>query len=190
MTEKEKMLSGRAYFPGDPELAELFLKCRRRLKHYNALGVWDKEGMDEGIRAILGSAGRDVFINQPFYCDYGFNLHVGDSFYANVGLTVLDTAPVHIGNHVMLGPKVSIYTPVHPLDPLLRRTGVEKGRSVRIGNDVWIGGGAIINPGVSIGHNAVVGSGAVVTRDVPDNAIVAGNPARILRFVGERAQEW
>jgi len=127
----------------------------------------------------LGHAGEGVVLRAPFYCDYGYNISVGRNTFMNFNCVILDVLPVHIGEDCQIGPNVQIYTADHPLDPQLRRTGLESGRPVSIGNNVWIGGGAIILPGVCIGDDAVVGAGSVVTRDVPAGATVVGNPARI-----------
>ena len=135
------------------------------------------------FRSIVGKCGEKFHVNQPFRCDYGCNILIGNNFFANFNLTILDEAIVEIGDNVFIGPNVSIYTACHPLDPEARNTGVEWAEPVTIGNSVWIGGSAVILPGVTIGDNSVVGAGAVVTRDVPSGVVVAGNPARIIKHI-------
>lgn len=133
------------------------------------------------LKALLGSAGEGTRIEAPFHCAYGFNIHLGDGVFINAGCTILDTAPVRIGKAAMLGPNVQIYCPEHHKGAAERRAGLEIGRPVTIGENVWIGGGAILLGGITIGDNAIVGAGSVVTKDVPANATVVGNPARPVR---------
>ena len=180
-TEKEKMLAGEFYTAADPELVQERQRARGLTRLFN-----DSLESESGQRKILlqrlfGSVGDAVEVEPSFRCDYGYNIHVGEHFYANFGCVILDVCPVRIGRNCMLGPGVHIYTATHPLDPAMRRAGLEFGKPVAIGNDVWIGGQAIILPGVIIGDNAVVAAGAVVTRDVPPGALVMGNPAVLRR---------
>ncbi|PYZ95115.1 acetyltransferase [Salipaludibacillus keqinensis] len=183
MTEKEKMLQGSLYKPADPQLLKERENAREMMKWLNELAVTDYTGKESLLRKLFGSAGKNVFLEPPFFCDYGSNIHVGDDFFANFNCTFLDVCSITIGDRCMIAPQVQIYTATHPLDPTERSSGKEFGKPVVIGHDVWIGGGAIINPGVTIGNNAVIGSGSVVTKDVPDYAVVGGNPARILKYV-------
>lgn len=179
LTEWNKMITGALYNPADPYLCELRDRAHAASRQYNRDGL---AGI-EGLRAVLGRAG-DFYIEPDVFLDYGVNLFLGRNFYANAGLVVLDVCPVTIGDNVMLGPQVGIYTATHPLDFRLRRLGPdygEYGKPITIGDDVWIGGHAVINPGVTIGNRVVVASGAVVTRDVPDDVVVGGNPARIIK---------
>ena len=181
MTEKEKMLSGAPYRAFDPQLSAERLACRQRLKAFN-----DSEPDQFAKRAIilkelLGDTHKTAYIEPPFRCDYGYNIHVGQKFYANFDCVFLDVNPIRIGDNVMLGPGVHLYTATHPLGPKERATLLESGKPIAIGNDVWIGGRAIVMPGVTIGDGAVIGAGGVVTKDVPARAIVAGNPARFIR---------
>jgi maltose O-acetyltransferase len=182
-TEREKMLSGELYLAGDPDLREGRLRARLACAAFNAS---DPRAADERralLRGLFGSCGEGAEVEPPFACDYGDYISVGDNFYANFGCVLLDCAPITIGRGVMLAPGVHIYTAHHPLDVPTRASGLELASPVTIGNDVWIGGGAIILPGVTIDDGAVVGAGSVVTRDVEASVIVAGNPARVLRRV-------
>lgn len=139
--------------------------------------------MREILHDVLGSHGEQMQINQPFRCDYGENIFIGENFFANFNLTILDEAEVRIGDYAFIGPNVSIYTACHPLDAENRNKALEWAEPVTIGHNVWIGGSATILPGVTIGNNVVIGAGSVVTKDVPDNVAVAGNPARIIRHL-------
>lgn len=180
-SEKEKMLNGEAYMASDPELVRERRNARRLLRQINDSSDADPFTREEFIRELLGSTGRNFYIEPPFRCDYGYNIHVGDDFYANFDCVILDVCEVRIGNNVLLGPGVHIYTATHPLEHDLRMSGLEGGKPVIIGDNVWIGGKSIILPGVTVGNNVVVGAGSVVTRDVPDNVLIAGNPARVIR---------
>ncbi|MEN8642200.1 sugar O-acetyltransferase [Pseudomonas sichuanensis] len=179
LSEKQKMLQGQLYHAGCPELQAEQIANKHWMHRYNA----SVELLNEARHGLLvehfGSVGDAVVIRPPFYCDYGYNLSVGANTFMNFNCVILDVLPVRIGADCQIGPAVQIYTADHPLDPDLRRSGLESGRPVTIGDNVWIGGGAIILPGVTIGDNAVVGAGSVVTRDVPAGAVVVGNPARV-----------
>jgi maltose O-acetyltransferase len=166
------MLAGELYDALDPELVEARKHARLLLARYNATG--DREA----LTALFGRLADDAVVEAPFHCDYGFNISVGTRFYANVNCVFLDCAPIEIGDHVLLGPGVHLYTARHPLDSAERRRGLELAKPIVVGDDVWLGGGAIVLPGVTIGARVVVGAGSVVTRDVPADTRVAGNPAR------------
>lgn len=158
----------------------------RRLHEYNNGDRWSDEGIkkqDALIREILGSAGNNVMITPPFHCDYGHNITVGDNFYSNYNLVILDVAPVKIGNNVFLAPNVSVYTAGHPIHPKARNSMYEYGIPIEIGNDCWIGGNVVICPGVKIGNGVVIGAGSVVTHDVPDNVVAVGNPCGVIRKI-------
>lgn len=142
-----------------------------------------KEARRAVLSELFGHVGKNASVTPLFYCDYGFNISVGDNFYSNYNFTVLDCAKVTIGDNAFIGPNVGIYAVGHAIDPELRRRGAEFGLPITIGNDVWIGGHTVINPGVTIGNNVVIGSGSVVTRDIPDNVVAAGNPCRVLRSI-------
>lgn len=181
--EWAKMLRGERYDAVHPEFLRRLETTRDRLWEFNSMKPSQVNEQKAIIRELLGSHGERFHINQPFRCDYGCNVHIGEDFFANFNLTILDEAEVRIGDHAFIGPNVSIYTACHPLDANERNTGAEWALPVTIGDSVWIGGGAIILPGVTVGSNVVIGAGAVVTRDVPDNTVVAGNPARIIKKI-------
>ena len=181
-TEKQKMLAGELYNALDPELSEARRRCRDLCQRLNA----SSEGQEEERRRILVElfgGPTDVSIQPPFFCDYGTNIRLGSKVYFNFNCLILDVMPVEIGSNVLFGPSVHIYAATHPLDADERRTGLESGRPVTIGSDVWVGGGAIICPGVTIGDRSVIGAGSVVTRSVPADVIAAGNPCRVIRPV-------
>lgn len=170
----------------DEQCAAQMRENARKLSEYNNGDRWSGEGIkkqDALIRTILGAAGKNLTITPPFYCDYGYNIAVGDNFYSNYNLVILDVAPVTIGNNVFIAPNVSIYTAGHPIHPKARNSMYEYGIPTEIGNDCWIGGGVTICPGVKIGNSAVIGAGSVVTHDVPDNVVAAGNPCRVIREI-------
>lgn len=179
--EWAKMLRGEVYDAVREEFQERLKVTRAHLWEFNNLHPDETERMQTLLRELLGSYGERLHVNQPFRCDYGCNIHVGENFFANFNLTILDEAEVRIGDNAFIGPNVSIFTACHPLDAESRNTGVEWARPVTIGNNVWIGGGAILLPGVTVGDNAVIGAGSVVTRDVPASTLVCGNPARPLK---------
>lgn len=181
MTEKEKMLRGELYQAWDEELVQERLRARKFTREFNQSSEHDSDYRNRLIRELFGSSGEELGIEPPFYCDYGYNIHVGEGFFANFDCVFLDVCKITIGDRVLLGPKVQVYTATHPINAEDRKTGLEYGKQVNIGNDVWISGGAIINPGVSIGDNTVIGSGSVVTRDMPANVFAAGNPCRVVR---------
>lgn len=184
MTEKEKMLSGEWYdAASDPELLSELYACRDRIYELNLLHPRETATRDILLRSIIGHMGREVTILSPFFCDYGSHISIGDCTYINFNLTVLDEAPVTIGSHVFIGPGCSLLTAVHPLDAQERNKGTEKALPITIGDSVWLGGNVTVLPGVTIGEGAVVGAGSVVTRDVPPRTVVAGNPARIIRWL-------
>lgn len=171
------MIAGQLYRPGDPELADARHKSQMRQRAYNATIVGD-DVRGKILDDWLGPRGSDVAIRAPFYVDYGFNITLGSDVFFNYGCTVLDVCPVVIGDKTQIGPGVQILTADHPREPGPRDQGLEFGRPIRIGRNVWIGGGAIVLPGVSVGNDAVIGAGAVVTRDVASGVTVVGNPAR------------
>ena len=171
MTARERMVAGDLYDALDPELVEARERARLLLGRYNATG--DREA----LTALFGRLADDAVVEPPFHCDYGFNISIGSRLYANVSCVFLDCAAIEIGDHVLLGPGVHLYTATHPLDSAERRRGLELAKPIVVGDDAWLGGGAIVLPGVTIGARAVVGAGSVVTRDVPADETVAGNPA-------------
>eukprot|EP00603_Paraphysomonas_imperforata_P006127 CAMPEP_0114436016 /NCGR_PEP_ID=MMETSP0103-20121206/13189_1 /TAXON_ID=37642 ORGANISM="Paraphysomonas imperforata, Strain PA2" /NCGR_SAMPLE_ID=MMETSP0103 /ASSEMBLY_ACC=CAM_ASM_000201 /LENGTH=189 /DNA_ID=CAMNT_0001606181 /DNA_START=38 /DNA_END=607 /DNA_ORIENTATION=+ len=182
-SEREKMLSGELYDAGDPELVEARLQARDKLLAYNHTSEREEEKRNTILKELIPSSGEGLFIQAPFYCDYGCNITVGDNVYFNFNCVVLDVAPVVIGSNTFFAPGVQLYTASHPLNAKLRVSGQEFGKPITIGDNVWVGGGAIINPGITVGDNAVIGSGSVVTKDVPNGVVVAGNPARVVKQV-------
>ncbi len=183
MTEKNKMLSGQMYNPTDPVLVSERHKARTLFQEINRLDETKKKERNQLLHQLLPNAGKGLWVEPPFYCDYGYNVHTGKSVFFNFNCVILDVMKVHIGNHVLIGPNVQIYTATHPLDAKTRNSWLEFAKPVSIGNNVWIGGSAVICPGVSIGDGAVIGAGAVVTKSVPENVLVGGNPAKIIREI-------
>jgi maltose O-acetyltransferase len=179
--EKAKMLSGDLYDPSDPTLVAEREQARALTRWYNGTSA-DESGTRRRILGeLLGATGDRLRVEPPFRCDYGSNVHVGDDVYLNVGCVFLDVRRVTLGDSCLLGPGVHVYTATHPLDPAERASGLEYGEPVALGDDVWVGGQAVVTPGVTVGDAAVVGAGAVVTDDVPAGVVVAGNPARVVR---------
>jgi maltose O-acetyltransferase len=180
-TEKEKMLAGETYNCLDPDLVAERQKIKALLRLYNRTETAPER--QAILQQLLGQIGQNAIIEPPFYCVYGQNIHLGDHVFLNVLCTILDCNEVRIGQHVMIGPGVQIYTAAHLLQAEPRNQGLEVAKPVVIEDNVWIGGSAILLPGVRVGRNAVVGAGAVVSRDVPANTVVAGNPARVIREI-------
>lgn len=178
-TEKDKMLAGELYIADCPELAADNRKISAWLARYNAALAATREQRHALLEEALASVGAGVNVRPPFYCDYGYNIRLGDGVFLNFNCIVLDVVAVTIGAMTQIGPGVQILTADHPREPALRAQMLEFGRPVSIGANVWIGGGAIVLPGITIGDNAIVGAGSVVTRDVPAGAVVVGNPARL-----------
>ena len=178
--EKQKMTAGLPYRPSDETLRADRLRARQLLHRYNHSGPEEKAERKAILKDLLGQS-EDAYIEPCFRCDYGYNIFLGKSFYANFDCVMLDVCPIHIGDNCMLAPGVHIYTATHPVDAAERISGIEYGKPVTIGHNVWIGGRAVINPGVTIGDNAVIASGAVVVTDVPPNVVVGGNPAQIIK---------
>lgn len=183
MTEKSKMLSGELYNPNDPVLVKERHKARLLFQKINQLSDDHKKERKQLFKQLLENAGKGLWIEPPFYCDYGYNIHTGKSVFFNFNCVILDVMKVEIGNHVLVGPDVQIYTATHPLDAKTRNSWLEYAKPVTIGNNVWIGGGAIIYPGVTIGDGVVIAAGAVVTKSVPENVVVGGNPAKIIKEI-------
>ncbi len=180
-TEKQKMINGELYFASDDELVKDRENARKLTRLFNQTIETDNDTRQALLKQLFGSTGESIYIEPTFRCDYGYNIHVGNNFYANFDCVILDVCPVTIGENCFMAPGVHIYTATHPLDAMERISGAEYGKPVTIGDNVWIGGRAVINPGVTIGNNVVVASGAVVTKDVPDNVVVGGNPARVIK---------
>ena len=173
------------YDPSEPELVAARQRARALLARYNATAEEQGDERARLLGELLARVGAEPWIEPPFFCDYGTNTSIGDRFYANTGCVFLDSAPVRIGDRVLLGPAVQLLAATHPLEAELRTQGLEYAEPISIGDDVWLGGGAIVLPGVTIGDRAVVGARSVVTRDVPADVVVAGSPARIIRSLEE-----
>ncbi|MCE5185632.1 MAG: sugar O-acetyltransferase [Planctomycetaceae bacterium] len=179
-TEKEKMLAGELYNSLDAELVRERDFARRLTFAFNRTGPDEIDRRKAILRELLRAKGS-FYIEPSFYCDYGYNIEIGDNFYANFGCVILDVNTVKIGDNALLAPNVQIYTAAHPTDPAVRLTGKEFAKPISIGDNVWIGGGAILCPGVKVGSNVTIGAGSIVTKDIPDNVIAAGNPCRVIR---------
>jgi maltose O-acetyltransferase len=183
-SEREKMLAGELYDPFDPDLVTGRERARDLCQELNATREREGDERRRILRELFGAGGDTVWMQPPFFCDYGANIELGERVFFNFNCVVLDVCRVRIGDYTLFGPAVQIYTPMHPLDAMERR-GKEFGKPVEIGADVWVGGGAIILPGVRIGSRTIIGAGSVVTRDVPDDVFAAGNPCRVIRTLGE-----
>jgi len=188
MTEREKMRACEWFLTGDSELMACKAHARELAAEYNATGEHEPENRVRILKELFGACGDKPFIKPPFHCDYGFSIEVGNNFFANFDCTFLDAARIVIGDDCLIGPHTCIFAINHPLNPEKRKTGIAKGAEVHIGNTVWIGGNCTILPGVTIGDNAVIAAGSVVTKDVPANAVVAGNPARVVKYVTDESK--
>lgn len=181
MTEKEKMLQGELYYSFGEELVEERQKAKDAIFAYNHLEPRELEKKNEIIRNLFGKTKEHFFIEPPFYCDYGYNIQIGENFYANYECIMLDGNRIIIGDNVLLGPRVNLFGAGHPIEPDLRLQELEYAKPITIGNNVWVGGNVTINPGVTIGDNVVIGSGSVVTKDIPANVIAVGNPCKVIK---------
>jgi Acetyltransferase (isoleucine patch superfamily) len=180
-SEKEKMLAGELYNPLDAVLSADRLKTRLLLKELNDSREDDTVGRKRILSELLPHAGEGLWLQPPFYCDYGYNIKAGEKVFFNFNCVVLDVMEVVIGSRTLFGPNVQIYTAMHPMDAQERATGLEFAQPVTIGEDVWVGGSVVICPGVTIGHRAVIGAGSIVTKDIPDGVFAAGNPCKVIR---------
>ena len=184
MTEKEKRDKGELYnISKDKTLFEELRKCKVLCYAYNQISPDKVEERKIFIKKILGSTGKNLQVESNFYCDYGYNIHVGENFYINHNCVILDVAKVEFGNNVFIGPNCGFYTAGHPLDIEARNQGLEFGKSIKIGNNVWIGGNVVVLPGVTIGDNVTIGAGSVVTKNIPSNTVAHGNPCRVIRSI-------
>ena len=186
MTELEKLNNGEYYSMDDPEIAKIHYRAATLCQQFNALPITESKEREKVLRQLFGSAGKNLNIKPGFFCDLGINLHVGDNFLTNYNVTILDMAPVTIGNNTWIGPGVGIYAVAHPMEAAGRvdRLGIAK--PITIGDNVWVGGNSTIVMGVTIGNNVIIGAGSVVTHDVPDNAVAVGNPAKVIRYIGNQ----
>jgi maltose O-acetyltransferase len=183
-TEKEKMLAGELYDPLDPELVRARERARDLCQYLNATRERDQEARRSILKQLLGQGGDSVWMQPPFFCDYGSNILLGERVFFNFNCVVLDVCEVKVGDFTLFGPAVQIYTATHPMNAELRRQQ-EFAKPIEIGSDVWVGGGAIICPGVKIASRSVIGAGSVVTRDIPEGVFAAGNPCRVIREITE-----
>ena len=189
-SEKEKMLLQKPYIASDSELSKERIQAQTSCFRINSLSPHLVEERNYIFRKLLRATKENFYIEPPFHCDYGYNISIGKNFYANYNCVILDCAEVLIGDNVMLAPNVSIYTAGHPLDATKRNEGWEYAIPVSIGNNIWIGGNTVINPGISIGDNTVIGSGSVLTKDIPKNVIAAGNPCKVIREITEEDKNY
>lgn len=185
MTEKEKMLSQQWHLPSDNELSQMRLETSKLLYQYNLCAPDDEKNKAKLISQILGSAGKKPHFVPPFHCDYGQNIHIGDWFFANTDCTILDSGEVFIGDEVLFGPHVSLYTVMHPMDFESRKKAYEKAKPIYIEDGVWLGGNVIVLAGVRIGARSVIGAGSVVTKDIPADSFAVGNPCKVIRKIDQ-----
>ncbi len=184
MTEKEKRDKGELYnLANDEELTLEMRKCKLLCYEYNHISPDKMEERKEFLKKILGSTGENLQVESNFYCDYGYNTHVGENFYVNHNCVILDVAKVEFGDNVFIGPNCGFYTAGHPLDIETRNQGLEFGKPIKVGNNVWIGGNVVVLPGVTIGDNVTIGAGSVVTKDIPSNTVAHGNPCRVIKQI-------
>ena len=182
-TEKEKMIAGELYDPLDQQLVADRMRTRLLIKELNDSPEDQTEERMRILKELIPNVGEGLWLQPPFYCDYGYNMVVGEKVFFNFNCVVLDVAEVKIGSRTLFGPNVQIYTATHPIDPIERASGVEYAKPITIGEDVWVGGSAVICPGVTIGDRCVIGAGSVVTKDIPDDVFAAGNPCRVIRSI-------
>lgn len=183
MTDKDRVFAGKLYNPFKVE--SQWMEIRKAVKKFNDSNFWEDTTALRELQNLFKSTGEGFVLTPPFYCDHGDKISFGNHFYANTGLTILDENYVTFGNNVYIAPHVSIYTAGHPIDASIRNMDLEYAKAVSIGNNVWIGGNVVINPGVTIGDNVVIGSGSVVTKDIPSGVVAAGNPCHVIRKISE-----
>ena len=185
MNQKERMIAGLPY-KADKELSEAYLRGRDFCFRYNNVSPLESEKRKAMIKSFFSKTEENFAVLSPFYCDYGFNISIGEYFFSNYNLVILDVAPVTIGDNVMFGPNVSLFTAGHPIHPVSRNSGYEYGLPITIGNNVWLGGNVVVTPGVTIGENSVIGAGSVVVKDIPANVVAVGNPCKVIRKINDK----
>jgi len=191
MTEKDKLHSGDIYFPGDPEIYAEQTACQEKLFDFNQTRPGELEKRTAMLKDMFAEIGEGCCIEPPLRANFGGrHVHLGSWVYANYNLTLVDDTHIYVGDHTMFGPNVTVATAGHPIDPQLRRRGLQYNMPVRIGSNCWLGAGVIVLPGVTIGDNTVIGAGSVVTKDIPSGVVAVGNPCRVLRKIGERDREF
>lgn len=191
MTQLERMEAGLIYDPNDPEIVARQVVFLDKLYEFNSLKPSEGDKKEAYMKSVFAECGENCYIELPFRANWGgSHVHFGRDVYANFNLTLVDDGHIYVGDGVLFGPNVTVATPNHPIDPSLRAKGLQYNKDVRIGENTWIGTGAVIVPGVTIGKNCVIGAGSVVTRDLPDSVVAVGNPCRVLREVGERDREY
>lgn len=190
MNQKERMLKNLPYKAWLDGLSEERLENKKKIYEFNRCEPEEMQRSQELLKQILGKTGENVWIEAPFHCDYGYNIEVGENFFANYNLVILDVGKVKIGKNAQFAPNVAIYTAGHPVHPDSRNSGYEYGIDVTIGDNVWLGGNTVVMPGVHIGNNVVIGGGSVVTKDIPDDVIAVGNPCRVLRKITEADRKY
>lgn len=190
MNTRERMKNGQLYFCTDEEVAKEQLKCLDRLYDFNQTRPSEMPKRMALLKEILAEVGENCYVEPPLHANWGINTHFGNNVYANFNLTLVDDCDIYVGDSVMFGPNVSVAVAGHPIDPDLRRKVAQFNIPVRIGNNVWIGAGAVILPGVTIGDNSVIGAGSIVTKDIPANVVAVGNPCRVLREINDRDREY
>ena len=184
MTEKEKVRNGLIYNPNyDEELIAERNNAKDICYEYNQIKPSETERRKEVLKKLIGKTGREFLVEQPFFCDYGYNIEIGENFYSNHNLVILDAAKVKIGRNVFIGPNCGIYTAGHPIVVNERNQGLEYAKPIEVGDNVWIGGNVAILPGVKIGSNSVIGAGSVVNKDIPENSIAVGNPCKVIKQI-------
>ena len=190
MTEKEKMCAQMLYDANyDQALLEERDKAKDLCHQYNQLRPSDRAGQQEVLKKLLGKTGENFTLTAPFWCDYGYNIELGENFYANHNLVILDGAKVTFGDNVFIGPDCGFHTSGHPIDFERRNQGLEYAYSITVGDNVWIGAGVHVMPGVTIGSNVVIGGGSVVVKDIPDNCVAVGNPCKVIRAITEEDKQ-
>ena len=191
MTEREKIHSGDIYQPNDPQIMAEQVVYLDMLKEYNAISHLDQDKRDAMLKRMFAEIGEGCYVETPFHANWGgHHVHFGKNIYANFNLTLVDDTHIYVGVYSMFGPNVTIATAGHPIDPELRRQGLQYNMPVHIGKNCWLGAGVIVMPGVTIGDNTVIGAGSIVTRDIPSGVVAVGNPCRVLREVGEHDREY